>query len=207
MTYYVEDKSRVGRSTYWMYYIGIAIGSVALYGWSIYELISMNFVPAIFGFIIPSILSIYFRVIAMRRCRDIGWPAFLPWVSMGLTMLCGAINGANAALNPTQALGVISASMIVAVLVGLADFVFLIVIGCLESADGGYADAFGGAPYEPDDLPDTPHGYVDVMGRKAVPARPARPIPKSYGEDQTPAPATPQPAIAPAVRGFGRRVV
>ena len=94
-----------------------------------------------------------------------------------------------------------------AVLVGLADFVFLIVIGCLESADGGYADAFGGAPYEPDDLPDTPHGYVDVMGRKAVPARPARPIPKSYGEDQTPAPATPQPAIAPAVRGFGRRVV
>src|SRR3989337_692291 len=29
-------------------------------------------------------LGIYWRVIMMRRCRDIGWPAFLPWVVFGL---------------------------------------------------------------------------------------------------------------------------
>lgn len=206
MSYYVEDSSRVGRSTYWMYYIGIAVGSVALYAWAIYELISMNFVPAVFGFIIPSGLSLYFRVIAMRRCRDIGWPAFLPWVSLGLTMLCGAINGAQSVLHPAGSLATISITMIVAVLVGLADFVFLIVIGCLESA-GGYPDVFGDGPYGDDDLPHTPQTYVDVMGRTAAPARPARPLPKSFGDDQAPVAVAPQATVMPQVRGFGRRVV
>ena len=206
MPYYVEDKSRVGRSTYWMYYVGITVVTWAMYAWAIYEVLKLETVPFAFGLIIPTILSIYFRIIAMRRCRDIGWPAFLPWLTIGLIVVCSVFSGMQAGFHPEAALGTIGVSMVISVLLGLADFVFLIVIGCLDSA-GGYPDVFGDGPYEHGDLPDTPHGYVDVMGRTAAPARPARPLPKSYGEDEAPVAAASQPGLTPAVRGFGRRVV
>lgn len=206
MTYTVEDKSRVGRSTYWMYYIGITVTTWAMYAWAIYEVLKLETVPIVFGLIAPSILSIWFRVIAMRRCRDIGWPAFLPWLTIGLIVVCGIFSGVQAVSHPASALTTMGVSTVISGLLGLADFVFLIVIGCLDSA-GGYPDVFGGAPYEPDDLPDTPHGYVDVMGRSAAPARPARPLPTSFGEVEAPVAAAPRPGLTPQVRGFGRRVV
>lgn len=207
MTFTVEDNSRVGRSTYWMYYIGITVTTWAMYAWAIYEVLKLETIPIVFGLIAPTILSIWFRVIAMRRCRDIGWPAFLPWLTIGLIVVCSIFSGMQAGFHPEAALATMGVTMILSGLLGFADFVFLIVIGCLDSAGGGYADAFAGGPYEPEDLPDSPHGYVDVMGRSAAPARPARPLPKSYGEEEAPVAAAPQPALAPAVRGFGRRVV
>lgn len=188
-----------------MYYGGYTIGSVILYGIGIYELLKLELMTAFICLIIPAILSIYFRVIAMRRCRDIGWPAFLPWLTMLLAMGCGFFSGMSLGTNPVAAVQTLGSTMVVAMALGMLDFVFLIVIGCLGSADR-YGDTFGGRYFDGGDLPDDPRGYVDSAAIIA-PAPRARPIPQGYDADPAPIGA-PQPAgPARAVAGFGRRVV
>lgn len=134
MTHDDKDPSRVGRSTYWMYYVGITCVALALYGWGIYEVVRFHLRPIAFGFVIPSILGIYLRVIAGRRCRDIGWSAFLPWLGLVMIIGWGVINGLRAVHNPAAMLGMAGVTMVVSMLVGIADFIFMIVIGCIGSA-------------------------------------------------------------------------
>src|SRR5690606_1566448 len=72
-------------------------------------------------------VGIYFRVIQMRRCRDIGWPAFLPWVFFGVQCL----NGLRFDLQDPASMG-LGLTMVL----GIADFIFSIAIGALPSRRG-----------------------------------------------------------------------
>jgi len=154
MSYTVNDPSRVGRQTYWMYYVAIMVATWAMYGWAIYEYIKFQVVPIVFGVVAPLILSVYFRVIASRRCRDIGWPAILPWVTWLLPVVCGVISGMNAASHSLSAVGAqqaaalsgLGGAMIFGMFLGLMDFVFQIVIGCIAGRDDG-GDASLDNPY------------------------------------------------------------
>jgi len=79
-------------------------------------------------------LGIYFRVIMMRRCRDIGWPAFLPWLSFGLQFVASFSASHN--LQSLRYGGTPSPSLLsLPLFMALADFVFAIAIGCIRSKD------------------------------------------------------------------------
>lgn len=205
MSDYVKDQGRVGQSTYWMYYVGIMVLTWAMYGWGLYEFLKFHLMPIVFGFIAPFILSIYFRIIAMRRCRDIGWPAFLPWLTLGLTMGCGVIGGLLVGFHPGSAHGTISALMGVSMLLGLVDFVFLIAIGCIGSAGGG-SDSFADEHFDRRDLPRDSRGYVDSLESVAS-GRRARPMPKAFGEDDAPFAAAEPSGVTRPATSFGRRVM
>ena len=212
MSYTVNDPSRVGRQTYWMYYVGFMVLTWGMYGWAIYEYVKLNAIPIVFGFVAPFIISVYFRVIASRRCRDIGWPAFLPWVTWVLPVALGVLGGLQAGMQagmhpgvpPTAAIASMGAAMVLSMLMGLLDFVFLIVIGCLDSQEAVYDPSFGHT-YDPRDMPQAPRGYLD--GEPAH--QRAQRIPQSYGEE-APSVSTPPRASdlgARPVQGFGRRGV
>ena len=205
MSSYVNDQSRVGRLTYWMYYVGIMVLTWAMYGWGIYEFVKLNLVPIVFGFIAPTILSIYFRIIAMRRCRDIGWPAYLPWLTISLLVACGVISGLQAGLHPGSSLGTIGVSVMLGGVLGLADFIFLIVIGCVGGADTG-DDSFEGGHFDRQTLPSAPRGYVSGLDSYARNQR-ARPMPQAYDEGDTRFSAGNHSEQARPVGGFGRRSV
>ena len=212
MSYTVEDRSRVGRSTYWMFYIGIMIATWGMYGWAIYEYVKFNLFPIVFGFFAPLILGIYFRVIASRRCRDIGWPAFLPWASWVLPVVCGAIGGMNAASHTMASMGRPSSeaiagmgmTVVIGMVLGLVDFVFLIVIGCMDSQGGGY-DPSSGHSYDVRSMPQAPRGFLGDLDGAPMGQRAAR-IPQSFDS----APSAPAPMRDPhgdRPAGFGRRGV
>jgi len=78
----------------------------------------------------------------MRRCRDIGWPPFIPWLVFGIQMLIGFTGGIRPTMGQVPSLPLLA----VPVAVGLIDFVFSIVIGCIASKDDDYAGVF-----EPDE--------------------------------------------------------
>jgi uncharacterized membrane protein YhaH (DUF805 family) len=207
MTHDAKDAGRIGRAGYWLYYVGITVLTLALYGWGLYEFISFHVFPIVFGFIAPFILSLYLRVIAMRRCRDIGWSAFLPWLTMGLTMVWGAINGLQVGLHPASALGMAGATLVVGALLGLADFIFLIVIGFIAGADGGGRGWGGDGPrggMQRLDAERPSTSRLAAMQNAALAQRaamPAHPVPGF-----TPPRATSQPGPTPRTpTGFGRR--
>src|SRR5690242_17741471 len=87
MAFEANRAGRVSQSRYWMMFginmIAVLLllmgGVVAIVG-RMYPL-GLLMIGAIFP------LGIYWRVIMMRRCRDIGWPPSLPWISFGLQMM------------------------------------------------------------------------------------------------------------------------
>ena len=212
MSYTVNDPSRVGRLTYWMYYVGFMVLTWGMYGWAIYEYVKFNLIPIVFGFVAPFILSLYFRVIASRRCRDIGWPAFLPWVTWMLPVALGVLGGLQAGMQaglhpgvpPAAAIASMGAAMVLSMLMGLLDFVFLIVIGCLDSQEAGYDPDFGHR-YDPRDMPQAPRRGLDG----APVHQRAQRIPQSHDEPPAAPIRTTNHGDIPAraVQGFGRRGV
>jgi hypothetical protein len=85
-------------------------------------------------------LGIYFRVIMMRRCRDIGWPPSLPWVLFVAQMVLPFAIAPDFS-QPPELTDPMALS--VPLLLGFVDFVFSIVIGCIASkalpdVDTGY---------------------------------------------------------------------
>lgn len=121
-----QDKARIGRPAYWTGFVvnftlvvGLLVAAVAL---------GMNghFGPAILCFLAIVPAGLYFRVIMMRRCRAIGWPAFLPWLMFGLGLFANLTRlsqGVEGLRNPGLA--------VFPMLVGLADFALMIAIGCI----------------------------------------------------------------------------
>jgi hypothetical protein len=86
-------------------------------------------------------VGIYFRVVMMRRCRDIGWPAALPWIFFGAGMLVsfGTLSQMFGSRGELPSLGL-------SWLVSLADLVFMVVIGCIAGRSGqgiDYEATFG----------------------------------------------------------------
>jgi hypothetical protein len=166
----VRNEGRIiGQSGYWARFAVFMIGAPVLIGFGIYSLFTGDYGLGLISILAVFPLSIWFRFVMMRRCRDIGWPVFLPWSAQGLQFLVffmlfsgGGLSGDGLSAAKTLSSG--------SMLIGLADFVLIIALGCFASrqADVDYADVFGG---DPDDA-------------WARPARPATPrMPTSYGAD------------------------
>jgi uncharacterized membrane protein YhaH (DUF805 family) len=135
MSFEVETAGRVSQGKYWAFFganmiliplllIGGAV-EIVRGSWGIGLLMIVAVVP----------LGISWREIMMRRCRDIGWPAFLPWLSFGMQFLVS--------FSATQSLGSLRhggapsvSTLSLPLFMALADFAFSIVIGCIGTKAG-----------------------------------------------------------------------
>lgn len=206
-----NDSGRVSQSRYWATFaIYMVIVPLLLIGgfWALFQGNVALGMLMIVG-ILP--LGIYWRVIMMRRCRDIGWPAFLPWVIFGLSFLASF----SITSDPTSA-SVSSFFLVMAI--ALIDFAFSIVIGCIRSKQTpNYADVFDDgfpAPQrtrpagtaqasgmsESDRFDDAIARALEAHRAQAGSAAPVQP---------SPAQRTAQPPAMPGrpTGGFGRRII
>lgn len=157
MTIAGNNAGRVSQGRYWaMFGINIVVmgllvvgaASVALQGrFGLGLLMIAGIAP----------LAIYWRVIMMRRCRDIGWPAAAPWILFGIQIAISFNIGSNlgtaataATAGAAGAVGAVASAgsaFLLASLVSTADFVFTIVIGCIGSKQAvDYRANFGDGP-------------------------------------------------------------
>lgn len=146
MAFPVNDGTRVRRGRYWTLFfvnmvaiivlIGISLGAVANEAWAL----------AIIAFLLIVPVGLYFRVVMMRRCRDIGWPPALPWITFGLGIFASFINfGSVASMDPSVLMG----SMGLSSLVSLADFGLMIALGAVKGrSDMDYHEVFGDGPVQ-----------------------------------------------------------
>jgi uncharacterized membrane protein YhaH (DUF805 family) len=209
-----RDRSRrIGQSAYWGRFAVFMIGVPLLLGFGIYSLFSRDYGLGIVAILAIFPLSIWFRFVMMRRCRDIGWPIFLPWSAQALQFLMvfllftsGGLSGGMGAARTVS-----SGSL----LIGFADFVLVIVLGCVRSrhVDVDYAEVFGGEPAALRAHPSpAPYGVAADDRPSAIQAREDAAIERAlaaYRDRATePAAATPRPApivTAPRTTGFGRK--
>lgn len=220
-------KGLIGQRQYWAWF-GLYIAAiVGLMGFALYSAISGELVTGVTAILVIAPLGIYFRVLMMRRCRDIGWPAFLPWLifaaSIGFSFI-GGVGSLGDYGSPTSMKTLLVSGLGLPLLLSLIDLGFTIAIGCIASKDEGedYARIFGG-----ESQPARPMGYHQPDAY--LEPRPAGPTgePNYDRFDEAiaralearrsaePAPAVPTPAapeIAPsaharAVAGFGRKMV
>ena len=136
-----QGKPVCSQSSYWTQFAINFVAVLGLLAFSIYSLFTGHWGMALLAFVLVVPVGIYFRVVMMRRCRDIGWPAFLPWLLFGGGILgnMGRITAGSAAALKTGMLGL-------PLVIGLADFVFMIVIGCIASKRQDYAAVFEDDP-------------------------------------------------------------
>lgn len=139
MSFSVTDKSRIGRSAYWTAFIINIVAIIGLMIGMVTAALGGHFAMAILLFLLIAPVGIYFRVVMMRRCRDIGWPAFLPWALFGAGIVANLSRigqGVEGLRDPGAAT--------LPLLVSLIDFAFMIVIGCIDGKDrgGDYARHF-----------------------------------------------------------------
>ena len=143
MDFEVDTSGRVSQGKYWAFFGGNMILIPILLVGGVIELVRGSWGTGLLmiAAIVP--LSLYWRVIMMRRCRDIGWPAFLPWLSFGLQFLSSF--SASSSLHSLRDGGAPSMSLLLLPLfASFADFAFSIVIGCIRSeASFDYATDFG----------------------------------------------------------------
>jgi uncharacterized membrane protein YhaH (DUF805 family) len=225
MAFEVQDRGRVGQSTYWMYFGGnMVLGMFLLIG-AISAFMNGSFATGIICFLLLGPMGIYFRIIMMRRCRDIGWPAFLPWLVFGCAIVFGMMNGFRAAANPGTVGS--AAAFTPLMLVYLADFILMIVIGCIGSkAPLDYAEIFGDHITREDYISgstpvgygvgDQPHSFAPDRGDRGEPnhdrwdAAIARKLAKGTDQPTTEASLAPRAAPMPAMQrrptGFGRKL-
>lgn len=143
------DNRRIGRAAYWQQFIGNVIIVAVLIFAAFATAISGGIAAALIPLILMAAAGIYFRVVMMRRCRDIGWPAFVPWAFFAGHFLLALFTGASiATISLASAVGSLAFTQIFA----LADFVVMIVIGCLPST-------------HPATLGFVPDGYYDISER------------------------------------------
>jgi|GEM_PF-2895888 len=142
-----NNAGRVGQSRYWaLFGVTIVAMAVLLVGAG-YAVLQRSYGLGLLMFSAIAPVGIYWRVIMMRRCRDIGWPAAAPWIISGLQIaLTLSLRSSQGAVGAAAG----SAFLLVS-LVGLADFVFTIVIGCIATKQPVDYDAIFG------DGPGTPH--------------------------------------------------
>jgi uncharacterized membrane protein YhaH (DUF805 family) len=126
----VQQTGRVGRTDYWIWFGLTIVTNLALLGFGIYEIVSGGILFGIMLLLLVFPLGIYFRVIMMRRCRDINWPAFLPWVLFGLGMVVNLFF----APRPSVTHQVSITPFLLPLFISLLDFLFTIVIGCIPTA-------------------------------------------------------------------------
>ncbi|WP_343612181.1 hypothetical protein [Novosphingobium sp.] len=155
MSFHADERGKIGQSSYWLHFGGYILGILLLIAVCVYQVFTAHYVTAIIAFLAIGPLSIYFRVIMMRRCRDIGWPVILPW----LPMIVSGVNGAAWSFYGLRTHHFSSTGSIsISALVGGFDLVLQIVLGCIESkaAGGSFGDDF-----DPRGLPQAPRPYDD----------------------------------------------
>lgn len=206
MAFEVDESGRIGQSGYWMWFGIYFIGTIALLVGGVLEIFKGAWISGALTILAVLPLGIYFRVIVMRRCRDIGWPAALPWMVFGLQITAGVMLRPRLGEAPTAAIGMLA----VPALLGLGDFVLTIVVGCLptKAHDWSVFDD----DFDPTDLPQAPKAYLDDLPPIAPQAKAYR-MPRAIDEPlpaSTPAPAPRAMPSAPGLRpagGFGRKAV
>jgi uncharacterized membrane protein YhaH (DUF805 family) len=184
--------------------VGLVLGGVS-------AMFSGSFVVGIALVLAVIPVGIYFRVVMMRRCRDIGWTPALPWILFGVGIVANLITLLGGS-SPAEAFTM----MTLPVLVGLADFTVMIVIGCIGSKDGAgsidYQRVFGD---DPDELRHLAQAGIQAPPADEETARWDDAIKRALAKQAAggqelqaagssastapPAPARPQPA------GFGRK--
>ncbi len=180
-----SNSGRIGQTDYWIFFGVYFVLCIFLIVGSISALVNGSLGLALIAMLLIPVLNIWFRVIMMRRCRDIGWPTFLPWITFALSFLSGFVGGASGG----GAAAMLSGALIIPMILGLIDFAFMIAIGCISSQSFSMPDA---RDYERlyRDLPQAPIGYAEGKAElKDV----------RFADD---ARAMPRPA-----GGFGRRAV
>ncbi len=151
---------RIGRSQYWTAFALYFAAVIALGAAAIYFLVTLNIGLMIVSLLLVAPLGIYFRVVMMRRCRDIGWPAVLPWLIFGASMVVGmfgsvgTLQGLGGEYGDPTSMKTLLVSAGLPLLLSLVDLGFSITIGCFRSKDEGgedYARIFGdeGQPAKP----------------------------------------------------------
>jgi uncharacterized membrane protein YhaH (DUF805 family) len=206
-------KGRIGQAEYWIWFGLYVVAVLGLVGFSLYSFATGEFGRAVTAILPLAPLGIYFRVIEMRRCRDIGWPAILPWLFFVIPMGVGfTIRASGMGTDIATAI----AALTVPLLISLVDFIFSIVIGCIATKAPGedYARIFGGDPQparshsrqDPHPSGEPGHDRFDEAIARALEAR------RTAGAEPARAFAAEPPAIAStaharSVVGFGRKVV
>lgn len=147
MTHPESEGARVNRSRYWLMFFVTMVASIVLIGVSIGAFANGSIGLGIIAFLLIAPLNIYFRVIMMRRCRDIGWAPALPWITFGLGIVASIFSfGSMATLDPTIILGGSGFSM----LVSLADLVLMIALGSVRGKPQmDYREVFQGYDRQP----------------------------------------------------------
>jgi uncharacterized membrane protein YhaH (DUF805 family) len=210
---FAENKAgRVSQSRYWVMFGIMMVAIVLLLIGGVTAVLQRSFLIGLLMIVAIVPLGIYWRVIMMRRCRDIGWPAFLPWLFFGLQM-AASFNLQFSIVAGAAARSAIALPSVLA----LCDFVFSIVIGCIATKQAvDYADIFGDGPGEvqrsgPGDAAPRqggPDRFDDAIARALEAHRQKE---RARGAEQVGGAAQPSgPAPAPFARpaaSFGRRVV
>jgi uncharacterized membrane protein YhaH (DUF805 family) len=129
MGFPADNSKRVSQGKYWALFGAYMVATVALLGGGVVAIVQGSIGLGLLMIVAIVPLGIYWRVIMMRRCRDIGWPAFLPWAIFGLQFVTSFLGQASFLGGTTPSLGL----LMLPLLLGLADFVFSIVIGCMGS--------------------------------------------------------------------------
>lgn len=195
---------RMGRGDYWISFMacwgltifgGIVFAFASFIGSSFFTLLG---VLAMLG------SSVYIRLAQMQRCNDIGWPWQLPWGVFGISLALSAVS----LFHPLLALIMLPLMLII----GLGDFVFGIVLGCMPSKDNNfefdaqaYRDAYRdyGAPNMSLKL----EAQAELRNREAA-ARVAieNPVISASGKRVASVTRSEEPAAPPPrAMGFGRK--
>lgn len=216
----MSNGKRIGRSAYWLRIVVLLVGILISLGFAFGAFISGNFAVALLCVALLLPAGIYYRVVQMRRCRDIGWPAFLPWAMFGVQMLfsLGTLGSLGSISDPAQ----LVTGSAVSLAVSLADFVFMVVIGCLagqaDSSDdprAGFGGSVtlahsGGAPAMGVAGSDGHDPFEDAIARAMDNYRRTGSAAPDLGQSASAPPvaeAAAQPAMPPRVAGFGRKAV
>ena len=167
MSFPVDNSGRVDQSTYWMYFgANMILAPVLLFG-GLYLVITGEIALGIVSILLLLPMGIYFRVIMMRRCRDIGWPAFLPWVLLGGGVVINMFGGGHRiGASAAEAISSLATPLIFY----LIDFAFMIVIGCIAGRTNY------GSVFDDDDRPVRPAQRVGPSAYGA-PGDPFSPVP------------------------------
>jgi uncharacterized membrane protein YhaH (DUF805 family) len=214
MGYPAQNTGRASQSQYWrVFATNMIMVPILLFG-GIYAIFSGNFALGILAIVAVLPIGIYFRITMMRRCRDIGWPPFIPWLVFGIQMLIGFTGGIRPTMGQVPSLPLLA----VPVAVGLIDFVFSIVIGCIASKDDDYAGVF-----EPDERDyhrmnpgELSHASISrPRSNSASDSAIARALEARRANDRQPSLNKQEPTSVPGntpvpdrpVGGFGRRIV
>jgi uncharacterized membrane protein YhaH (DUF805 family) len=198
---------RVSQNRYWALFGIFMIAIPVLLIGGVVAIVQGSFLPGLLmiGAILP--LGIYWRVIMMRRCRDIGWPASLPWIFFGLQMAASV----NFQLNHGAPGAAAHSALLLPSALALGEFIFAIVIGCVATKQAvDYADVFGDGPgtsqrtgsRDGEPRQGGPDRFDDAIAR-ALEAHRQREAGGGATQPSAPAPAH----LARPIPSFGRRAV